>query len=78
MKRKGNLRFKKIKGYRNSKMGIVDTHRYVRNEKPYDFKLNTGGKLGVFALNKPEAIKKAKSWERWLKRTGRGNDKVVF
>jgi len=78
VKRKGSKKYKKWKSYRKGKHGIVQTTKYIKNEIPYEFKINNGSRLEVFARNKNEAIKKAKSWERWLKRTKRGSDKVDF
>ena len=78
VKRKGSKRFKKWKSYRSGKHGIVSTTKYIKNTIPYEFKIKGGGKLHVNERNKKDAVKSAKHWERWLKRTGRGNDKVDF
>lgn len=51
---------------------------YIKNEIPYRFIVKDGGKLEVQARSKEEAIRKAKGWERWLRRTKRGTDIVDF
>jgi hypothetical protein len=81
MKRKGSPRYKKWRSYRKGrggKGGIVAVTKYIKNEKPYEFKISDGAKLQVFARTKEEAIRKAKSWERWLHKTKRGKDTVDF
>ena len=72
MKRKGSRRYKKHKSWRTTKnKGIVQTTTYIKNIKPYEFGLkNSSGKLQVHARTKKQAVKEAKSWERWLKSMG--------
>lgn len=78
VKRKGNPRYKPIKQWRGSGMKSRLQTVYIKNEVGYSFKVKRGGNLLVFARSKPEAVKKAKTWERNLpKRTGY-TDKINF
>ncbi len=76
-KRKGSRKYKPIKKWTKHKKGDRRTY-YIKNTNPYEFKIKQGGTLQVQARTKKAAVKSAKSWERWLKRTGRGTDKVDF
>lgn len=50
-----------------------------KKKREYIFKTNLKGQmLNLYARNPSEAKRKAVSWERWLKKTRRGNDKVVL
>jgi hypothetical protein len=49
-----------------------------KKEKEYlfDIRKPNSGKLNLYACSPSEAERKAKSWERWLVKEKRGNDKV--
>ena len=79
VKRKGSRKYKKHKSWKTTKnKGIVQTTTYIKDKTPYEFKLKGSGRLQVHARTKQQAVKEAKSWERWLKQTKRGKEKVDF
>jgi len=52
------------------------TQEYWKNAKTYEFDVSGRQKLQVYAYSEKSAKLKATNWEKWLVKTGRGNDKV--
>lgn len=67
MKRKGN---RKYKIWRRLRVGSEYYNAYIRNERFYKFPMSDGASVSISALNKMEAIKKAKSYQRWYDKQG--------
>jgi len=76
-KRKNNPQFRPIKKWVGTSKGIKQKVFYIKNEKPYTFKLSDGGKVGVFARTKAEGLKKAIAFGKNLKKRGFQELKVV-
>jgi len=74
MGRKG---LKPIKKWISTKKGISQRTYYIKNEKPYIFRVANGSKLSIFARTLDEAKRKAKSWERQINKKG-FNEKVLL
>lgn len=78
MKREG---LKPVRKYISTKNGMSQRTYWIKDEKPYTFKVTLdskpNGKLSVFARSLDEAKKKAKGWERWIQKKGY-SDKVVL
>jgi len=70
--RKGNPKYKKWRRLRVGKGGVGSEYynAYIRNEKSYTFPLNDGSRVSIYALNKKDALKKAKSYQKWLVKKG--------
>jgi hypothetical protein len=53
------------------------SEEYWKSADEYQFDVDDGGKLSVYAHSPRIARLKATNWEKWLKKTNRGNDKVI-
>lgn len=61
----------------NKKKFKYGSKEYWKTADEYQFDVDDGQKLCVYAHSPKSAKLKATNWEKWLKKTGRGTDKVL-